>query len=257
MSKYINYLTSGSKVLSDKITDYISYYFANEESIHSDEDKGDDIILSDYNELITVELYQDESSNSRLYPPSSYIDEYSTFFGDPTFIVDNIYLGSAFNASSYDLLKGLNITTIINATAEISNYYPDNFNYLRFKLYDNNKNSIKKYLDNAYKNIKRFQEHVEGNILIHCFMGASRSASIVIYYLMKEKNMTFDMAVDYLRQKRIIVNPTFRLTKDLTSSISLSHIPIKQDIPNKVDKSDIEDVQDTISTLDIITINKE
>jgi protein-tyrosine phosphatase len=56
-------------------------------------------------------------------------------------------------------------------------------------------------------------------------MGASRSASIVIYYLMKEmKNAngddyTFDEAIKFLKEKRFTVNPTFRLTKDLTSSI--------------------------------------
>lgn len=56
-------------------------------------------------------------------------------------------------------------------------------------------------------------------------MGASRSASIVIYYLMKtQKNpdgscFTFDNAFQYLREKRCTVNPTFRLTKDLASSI--------------------------------------
>ena len=96
---------------------------------------------------------------------------------------------------------------------------------MRYELYDNNKHSIKKYLEQSLNDIQHHQQNSQGNILIHCFMGASRSASIVTYYLMQTmkhdngRPFTFDDAVLFLRNKRIIVNPTFRLTKDLASSV--------------------------------------
>ena len=80
-------------------------------------------------------------------------------------------------------------------------------------------------LEKSFNDIQYHQQNTKGNILIHCFMGASRSASIVIYYLMRTqkhedgKPYTFDDAVSYLRNKRITVNPTFRLTKDLACSM--------------------------------------
>ncbi len=56
-------------------------------------------------------------------------------------------------------------------------------------------------------------------------MGRSRSASVVLYYLMRtQKNddgtpFSFDDALKFLQDKRPIVNPTFRFTKDLAKSM--------------------------------------
>lgn len=218
-------ITSTAKVFKDKALDYVTYYAGYEEPDLISESPDDTI--EDYNGIIKVELYEDESESSRIYPATGIYNEYFTFWSEPTHVIDNIYLGSAFNAASYDLLQKLNIKVIINATAEISNYYETspNFTYLRYKLYDNNKNRIIQYLDKSFTDIKYHQKNTNGNILIHCFMGASRSASIVLYYLMltqKQPDGTpfnFDDAVAYLRNKRFIINPTFRLTKDLASSI--------------------------------------
>lgn len=226
---YVNYVTSSAKVLYDKTTDYVTYYAGWNKDEDSDETNDTDDTIRDYDGVLKIELYQDEKEHTRIYPASTYYTEYSTFYSDPTPIADNIYLGSAFNAASYETLKKLDIKVIINATSEISNYYPEEFTYLRYKLYDNNKHSIKKYLEKSFRDIQYHQQNTKGNILIHCFMGASRSASLVIYYLMQtmkhlnNKPYTFDDAVLFLRSKRIIVNPTFRLTKDLVGSIMPTH----------------------------------
>lgn len=232
MQTSINYLTACGKVLYDKTTDYVSYYAGyNQDNVSDNENNvNNEDKIHDYDTLLKIDLYQDENKSKRIYPPSGYYNEYSTFINEPTYVIDNIYLGSAFNAASYETLKKLNIKIIINATTEIRNYFPDEFIYLRYKLYDDNKNSIKKYLAKSFADITHQQKHTQGNILIHCFMGASRSASLVIYYLMNTKRQangnffTFDEAVNFLRDKRIIVNPTFRLTKDLASSIMVKKI---------------------------------
>ena len=226
MKKSINYITSSVKVLYDKTYDYITYYSGSRMPDSEDsDDNDDDDMIQDYDGILKIELYENESNSTRIYPASGYYNEYKTFYSEPTHVIDNIYLGSAFNAATYDTLKKLNIKVIINATSEISNYYPMEFTYIRYRLYDNNKHSIKKYLEQSFNDIQSHQKNTNGNILIHCFMGASRSASIVLYYLMQIKKhedgkpFTFDDAVKYLRDKRIIVNPTFRLTKDLASSM--------------------------------------
>ena len=88
--------------------------------------------------------------------------------------------------------------------------------------------SIGEYLEKAYQNIKKYQrDNPDGNILVHCYMGASRSATIVLYYLMKEmKNesgdpVTHKEALEYLKSKRPVVNPTHRFTKDLGKSMMI------------------------------------
>ncbi len=228
----LNNITSTAKVFCDKATDYVGYYAGYDSKIDTymtDNNMEDDIEdnIEDYSGVLKIELYEDESESMRIYPASSVYNEYLTFWSEPTHVVDNIYLGSAFNAASYNLLTKLNIKVIINATTEISNYYEklNDFTYLRYKLYDNNKNRIRQYLEKSFNDIQSHQQNTKGNILIHCFMGASRSASIVLYYLMRTQKhednspYTFDDAVAYLRNKRLTVNPTFRLTKDLASSV--------------------------------------
>ena len=42
-------------------------------------------------------------------------------------------------------------------------------------------------------------------ILVHCAQGKSRSATIVVMYLMRNKQWTFDKAVDYAKKRRDII----------------------------------------------------
>ena len=48
------------------------------------------------------------------------------------------------------------------------------------------------------------QEH---NVLVHCQMGMSRSASLVIAFLMKEYGMDYHSARIYAKNKRKVVHP--------------------------------------------------
>jgi protein-tyrosine phosphatase len=52
-----------------------------------------------------------------------------------------------------------------------------------------------------------------GKVLVHCMAGISRSVSVVIYYIMKKYNVSFDKAYQLVTVKRSIANPnqSFRL----------------------------------------------
>lgn len=45
------------------------------------------------------------------------------------------------------------------------------------------------------------------NILVHCMAGISRSVSLIVYYLMKKYNLSFDQAISIVKNKRKIANP--------------------------------------------------
>jgi protein-tyrosine phosphatase len=251
MFNFINHVTAVFKVGCDKTFDYISYYaipmFESDTPLEDDSqqlllmsdiqqemldtikkdihEKKDSI--EDYADIIKVENLTDEKSNKRIFRSEGFFREYTSFFSKPTHVIDNIYLGSAFNAASYYDLKELNIITLINATKEISHYYPEDFTYFNYDIYDNNKDSICEHLEEAFQSIINQQENEDGNILIHCYMGSSRSASLVLYYLMKKglnnqgEPMSHEEALNFLKEKRPIINPTFRLTKDLAKSIMI------------------------------------
>ena len=166
--------------------------------------------------------YEYNNSNiERIYEEESLYNKINYWFSEPTKIIDNLYLGSAFNAASFYKLKNNNIKLIINVTNSISKYYPDDFQYLKYEIEDNNNDSISEFLVNSYINIKRFQKNnPESNILVHCFAGASRSASIILYYLVIENrknniNYSLEDALDYLKEKRIIINPTQKFINEL------------------------------------------
>ena len=128
-------------------------------------------------------------------------------------IIDNIYLGDYRIASNYSMLKELKLQYIINCTFEIPSEFPNDFQYLNISIEDSASQDITHSLDEAYMFITQHvrddnnNNNTRDNILVHCVQGKSRSASIVIYYLMKKYNYTYDRALELLRRKRSVVNP--------------------------------------------------
>lgn len=95
---------------------------------------------------------------------------------------------------------------ILNVTREIDNFFPGMFNYLNIRVYDDEKTDLLKHWDDTFKYISRAR--AEGSkVLVHCKMGVSRSASVVIAYAMKAYNWDFKQAYDYVKQKRNCIKP--------------------------------------------------
>ena len=135
---------------------------------------------------------------------------------DSTFIIDNIYLGNAYNASNWINLKNNNIGLIINITKEIPNYYINDIDYYNIYITDTNDSDILSHLDNFIEKIELYNcKSEKQNILIHCYMGSSRSASLVVGYLCKKKKMNVDDAIKFVKSKRNVVNINTKFIDDL------------------------------------------
>ena len=196
----LNYITSGFKVFYDRTSDFLSYYMMSDNDIDND---NDSVNVNDN--------INDNKKNikKRIFTKKPILEQIQTFFSEPTHIIDNIYLGSAFNASNYKSLKNNNIGLIINMTNEISNYYSNEIKYKKYGLYDDNNQDINIFFDNAYNDIITYQNtHPNKQILIHCFMGASRSATILTLYIFKKHKKTINDSIIFIKNKRDIVNPT-------------------------------------------------
>ena len=219
----INYILAPLKILYDKTYDCLYLTHQIKKIQYNDQQLFTNIEI-DENDFILIDNTQPEIAPltiKRIYPELNLLNQYNIFFKYPTHIIDNIYLGSAFNAASFYTLKNLNIKMILNITTEIDFYYPQHFIYKRYELYDNNYESITKYLKSAYDDIKQFQKSMKGNIFIHCFMGKSRSASIVIYYIMRTLDISIEDAIKYVKTKRPLINPSEKFKEDLNKSIIL------------------------------------
>lgn len=47
-------------------------------------------------------------------------------------------------------------------------------------------------------------------VLVHCFAGVSRSVTVVVWYLMRYQGMTWDAALEMIKQGRTMANPNIR-----------------------------------------------
>jgi protein-tyrosine phosphatase len=116
-----------------------------------------------------------------------------------TEILNNLWLGDIDNAKSN---SERNII-IVNCAKEISNTRYD----YKIELLDG-PNELSSFNENIEKVADYINQKIKNNkiILVHCMAGASRSASVVIYYLMKHNNMSFIEAHNFVKNKRPIVN---------------------------------------------------
>ena len=126
---------------------------------------------------------------------------------DSTLIVDQLYLGNSCNARNYYELENNKVGLIINSSPCISNYFQNEFEYYNVKVEDISGADILCHLDNT---VTRMHEFIENNpqksVFVHCFMGSSRSATIIIAYLMKYHNYNLRDALNFVKEKREVVN---------------------------------------------------
>ncbi|XP_076624755.1 protein phosphatase Slingshot isoform X3 [Colletes latitarsis] len=124
----------------------------------------------------------------------------------PTEIFDHVYLGSEWNASNLEELQKNGVRHILNVTREIDNFFPGMFTYLNVRVYDDEKTDLLKHWDDTFKYITKAKK--EGSkVLVHCKMGVSRSASVVIAYAMKAYNWDFSQAWKHVKDKRNCIKP--------------------------------------------------
>lgn len=121
-------------------------------------------------------------------------------------------VGSQDVAHNLELLEKYNVTHILNAGSNISNQYPEKFIYLSLDLRDLPDFPIFKEFPNALDFIEKAISS-GGCVLVHCNAGISRSATIVLAYLIKHNNMSLNDAFNFLRSKRpsSFPNPGFMI----------------------------------------------
>jgi predicted protein tyrosine phosphatase len=167
--------------------------------------------------------YGDLKNVERIYKEKETIYNHFYKLSVPmTPIIDNLILGNACDASFYYRLEKANIGAIINVTKEIPNYFKGEFSYFNISLNDQNHDN---FTNTQFKEVIEFIESVpkEQNILIHCYMGSSRSATVIAAYMINKYGYSIDKCIELLRKKREIVNINKQFISNLEDySLSLS-----------------------------------
>lgn len=144
----------------------------------------------------------------------------------PNEILPYLYIGS-YNSINTAKLNTIGIKYIIVAGEECIRHEHLNFNYIHINLKDDVGEDITIYLNSAID----FIDHAllnNGKVLVHCYEGKSRSATIVIAYLMIKKNMSFDEAYKFVKDKHAKTNPNRGYLRQLrnTESADVSQQPM-------------------------------
>ncbi|GAB9470628.1 Phosphatase slingshot 2 protein [Globisporangium polare] len=142
---------------------------------------------------------------------------------EPTLILAHLFLGSKAHARDRELLQRLKITHILNVTppktvdpaAGVPNFFEKDksFTYRRCPIFDNKAEDISGVLEGCVAFMDQAKYY--GRILVHCSKGVSRSTSMVVAYLMKIQDMSFDEALQFVSEKRPVANPNASFRRQL------------------------------------------
>lgn len=121
----------------------------------------------------------------------------------PSHITDYLYIGGALAARSIYTLQHVGVTHILclcsNEIGQSDSQYPDHFEYRNFSVSDNDDADIADLFEEACDFID-YVEYLGGKVLVHCFEGKSRSATVVLAYLMLRKGLTLSQAWTLLKK---------------------------------------------------------
>mmetsp|Transcript_42092 Transcript_42092/g.51060 ORF Transcript_42092/g.51060 Transcript_42092/m.51060 type:complete len:208 (-) Transcript_42092:292-915(-) len=157
----------------------------------------------------------------------------------PARIADGIYLGSIGAASSKDTLKALSITHILCVASAIQPKFPEDFNYKTVAVLDSPTVELSEYFEECFEYINKVIAGGEA-LLVHCFAGKSRSATIVLAWLMKHKQFSLEDAIAYTKSCRDVINPNAGFMQQLAA----------YDRTLKAGRGTVQDAANTVNPVD-------
>ncbi|KAK1941876.1 putative rhodanese domain-containing dual specificity protein phosphatase [Phytophthora citrophthora] len=132
----------------------------------------------------------------------------------PNEIIGNfLFLGNMWQAQCKQVIQHLGITHVVNATRKVENVFAeDGVKYFNAKLADKPEENIAQYFNAAYEFISQAQRSTASDgkpcrVLVHCTQGISRSATLVILFVMRAYHWSLAQAYNFVRSGRGVVVP--------------------------------------------------
>lgn len=143
-------------------------------------------------------------------------------------VMPKLFLGNAYGAGrllgktvtkeqKLQALTDRGITHILCCTNPSEQHFPDAFTYEFIAIDDDSSVSLEPYIDKACAFIKAGME--QGGVLVHCSAGSSRSASMIIAFLMRQHSLSYEQALGFLQSKRPCVQPNQGFEKQLKKTL--------------------------------------
>lgn len=116
-------------------------------------------------------------------------------------------------AQCQQVVQHLGITHVVNATLDIGNVFEqDGIKYFNVKLPDKPEANVARFFDAAFEFIAKAERSTTKDgkpcrVLVHCTQGISRSATLVILYVMRAYHWSLAQAFNFTRSGRGVVVP--------------------------------------------------
>ena len=153
-------------------------------------------------------------------------NQITNLYIEPNEIIPGVYLGNAYNASNYSTIQYYNIKNILNISKELPNYFENNtdITYKKIEIIDDAENHITEWIQDIISFIDTITINSENSLLVHCYMGSSRSASVILIILVYKYGFSFDQALTLIKSKREIVNINTNFLEDIKDWIKEKNI---------------------------------
>lgn len=160
--------------------------------------------------------YFSYSSKFNALPVSSFASSFMSFDAmnviiEPTDELGGLYLGNYEAASDVSLLRRNKISAVLTVAAGTGLHYNSESisNHELIPAMDVDYYDMTKHFDRCFDFIDKCRKST--SVLVHCWAGVSRSATIIIAYLMKKYEFNFDESLNFVKKKRkqIYPNPGF------------------------------------------------
>ncbi|KAM3875076.1 dual specificity protein phosphatase 14 [Diretmus argenteus] len=116
-----------------------------------------------------------------------------------------LFLSGLDAALNHSLVSRRNITLIINASGlDVSYPHPDSVDVVPVPVQDQPHAPLSCYFNLV---AERIDGNQSGNTLVHCTAGRSRSAALVMAYLMRSEGVTLRQAHEDVLEKRPFIRP--------------------------------------------------
>ncbi|TFK87010.1 phosphatases II [Polyporus arcularius HHB13444] len=129
------------------------------------------------------------------------------FFPQASEIIPGLFVADLYTATSPAVVKELEITHVVSVVQKPDWRYPRNIKHLCVPVEDRTDEDLLRYLDYTVPWIRDALARENGRVLVHCVWGMSRSASVVVAYLIAARSMSLDEALRIVRGRRRIARP--------------------------------------------------
>jgi dual specificity MAP kinase phosphatase len=159
------------------------------------------------------------------------IEPLSRIENDIDEIEDRLFIGNERAARDPILLKGYGITHIVNLNGnEGGAHFPESFQYRKVNLNDGEFEELDRFFWDAVKFVSEAIKR-GGRVFIHCRRGISRSAALALAYLIEAKEMSFDRALEQLKQRRPVININAGFLEQIRSRARKHRVAGKRFLP--------------------------